>query len=67
MDKKFVYKMLRKCFKQYYSELDSLPIYEGDLETLYKKILQMKKDEPDTDLHEIIHDMVYEFVTDSIS
>ncbi|MDP4083759.1 MAG: YqzH family protein [Bacillota bacterium] len=63
MNKKLVYKMIRNCFKQYYSELDSWPIDEEELEALYKKILQFKVEEPHANLHEVINDMVYEFLT----
>lgn len=63
MEKKFIYKMIRNCLKQYYSESESLPLNDADLELLYKKMMEIKKEEPHTDLHEVVNDLVYEFLT----
>ena len=62
MDKKLVVKMIKNCFKQYYVA-DSTPIGDKDLEELTNRILQLKEDEPATDLYEVINDTVYEFLT----
>ncbi|WP_335556890.1 YqzH family protein [Neobacillus vireti] len=62
MEKKLVVKMIKNCFKQYY-ETDSNPINEQDLEVLTKQILDLKEGEPQTELYEIVNDVVYEFLT----
>jgi hypothetical protein len=62
MDKKLVAKMIKNCFKQYY-KAESTPISDKDLEELTKRILQLKAEEPTADLHEVINDTVYEFLT----
>ncbi|MFD0827688.1 YqzH family protein [Neobacillus sp. M.A.Huq-85] len=63
MDKKLVIKMIKNCFKQYYTEVDSLPMNERELEELYYRVLEMKTAEPEADLYEVINDTVYEFLT----
>ncbi|WML45204.1 YqzH family protein [Neobacillus sp. PS3-40] len=63
MDKKLIYKMVKNCFKQYYSDLGSLPISEQDFENLCMQILLIKEKEPTADLYEVINDMVYELLT----
>ncbi len=64
MDKKLVVKMIRNCFKQYYSEAGSLPMDDKELEELADRILIAKKEDPSVDLYEVVNDMVYEFLTD---
>lgn len=63
MEKKLIIKMIKNCFKQYYSEVDSLPMNSEDLEELANRIIQMKADQPTVDLYEAVNDMVYEFLT----
>ncbi|WP_077213885.1 YqzH family protein [Bacillus dakarensis] len=63
MDKKFIYKMVRNCFKQYHNEHEDFPIKEGDYERLYKKIITAKEKDHESTLHDIINDIVYEFIT----
>ncbi|MDZ5471107.1 YqzH family protein (plasmid) [Bacillus sp. 31A1R] len=63
MDKKFIYKMVQNCFKQYRHEFDEIPLTEEDFEELYCKIVEARKNDPDHSLHDIINDLVYEFYT----
>jgi YqzH-like protein len=63
MEKKLIIKMIKNCFKQYYSEIDLLPMTSGDLEELADRIIQMKADQPTVDLYEAVNDTVYEFLT----
>jgi hypothetical protein len=63
MEKKLIIKMIKNCFRQYYSEVDSLPMSEEDLEELAYRIIQMKTEQPAADLYEVINDTVYEFLT----
>ncbi|MDM5331130.1 YqzH family protein [Neobacillus sp. CF12] len=63
MEKKLIIKMIKNCFKQYYSEVDLLPMTSGDLEELVDRIIQMKADQPTVDLYEAVNDTVYEFLT----
>ncbi|MGG1396917.1 YqzH family protein [Bacillus salipaludis] len=60
MDKKLVIKMIKNCFKQYYTEADSLPMSGKELEELYHRVLEMKTAEPEANLYEVINDTVYE-------
>lgn len=55
--------MIKNCFKQYYSEVDSLPMNSKDLEELADKIIQIKVEQPAVDLYEAVNDTVYEFLT----
>jgi hypothetical protein len=61
MEKKLIRKMVQKCFVQYRHD-DSLPFSEAEFEEIYEKIVELKNEEPETDLHEIINDAVYEFL-----
>jgi hypothetical protein len=63
MEKKLILKMIRNCFKQYYSEVDSLPMSSNDLEALAERIIQIKVEQPTVDLYEAVNDTVYEFLT----
>lgn len=55
--------MIKNCFKQYYSEVDSLPMNSEDLEELADRIIQIKAEQPAVDLYEAVNDTVYEFLT----
>jgi hypothetical protein len=63
MEKKLIIKMIKNCFKQYYSEVDSLPMSRNDLEELAGRIIQIKIEQPNIDLYEAVNDTVYEFLT----
>lgn len=63
MEKKLIIKMVKNCFKQYYSEVDSLPMSSEDLEELADRIITLKEEQPAADLYEVINDTVYEFLT----
>jgi hypothetical protein len=63
MEKKLIIKMVKNCFKQYYSDVDSLPMSERELEELVVQIITMKTEQPNADLYEVINDTVYEFLT----
>jgi hypothetical protein len=63
MEKKLIIKMIKNCFKQYYSEVDSLPMSSNDLEGLADRIIQIKVEQPTVDLYEAVNDTVYEFLT----
>lgn len=55
--------MIKNCFKQYYSEVESLPMNSEDLEELVDRIIQIKVEQPAVDLYEAVNDTVYEFLT----
>jgi hypothetical protein len=63
MEKKFILKMIKNCFKQYYAEAEILPLNQDDYEELYKRILIVMDEHPDAELYEIVNDSVYEFIT----
>lgn len=63
MDKKLIYKMIENVFKQYDPDGDGLPINKSEMENLYNRILEIKAEEPNIDLYEIVNDAIYEFVT----
>ncbi|WP_442594719.1 YqzH family protein [Neobacillus sp. D3-1R] len=62
MDKKFIVKMIQNSFKQYHHDLESIPLGTEDYERLYQQIIQLKQ-ETDADLHDIVNDVIYEFLT----
>ncbi|MCQ6278000.1 YqzH family protein [Bacillus sp. EB600] len=63
MDRKLICKMIQNCFKQYYSDADSLPLNKEEMDTLCNKIGKIKCEEPNADLYEVVNDTVYEFLT----
>ena len=63
MEKKFILKMIKNCFKQYYAEAETLPLNQEDYEELYKRTLIVMDEHPDAELYEIVNDSVYEFIT----
>lgn len=54
--------MIQNSFRQYKHNLDSIPLNERDYDELYEQIIEIKK-ETDADLHDIINDVIYEFLT----
>ncbi|MFC3882815.1 YqzH family protein [Bacillus songklensis] len=64
MEKKLIYKMIRNCFIQYNHLSESIPLSEKDYEDLYAKINKRSAQEPDSDLHEIVQDIVYDYLTE---
>ncbi|HLO10692.1 MAG TPA: YqzH family protein [Pseudoneobacillus sp.] len=62
MEKKLILKMIQNSFRQYKHNLDSIPLNERDYDELYEQIIEIKK-ETDADLHDIINDVIYEFLT----
>lgn len=63
VEKLFIEKMIKNCFKQYGSDMELLPIDAQEIELLYCQICGGKEAEPEADLYEIVNDAVYEFLT----
>ncbi|WP_313798397.1 YqzH family protein [Cytobacillus sp.] len=63
MNRKLILKMVQNCLKQYNEEGDSLTINSRTFEEIYNKIVAAKKEEDD--LHDIVNDVVYGYITDS--
>ncbi|WP_010284464.1 YqzH family protein [Bacillus timonensis] len=63
MEDAFIRKLIRNNLYQYGHERDSIPLSEEDYKVLVKKIKKQKELERDTDLHDIINDIVYEYLT----
>jgi hypothetical protein len=63
MDRKLICKMIQNCFRQYYSDTDSLPLNKEDMDMLCNEIVKIKCEEPTIDLYEVVNDLVYEFIT----
>ncbi|MFD1738749.1 YqzH family protein [Bacillus salitolerans] len=64
MNKQLIEKMIRNCFYQYQHTLETVPLTQQDYDTLYKKVIKTYTD--DQDLHDIVQDVVYEFLTTDI-
>ncbi|MEW9111055.1 YqzH family protein [Cytobacillus gottheilii] len=65
MERRYVYKMVQSCLGQYNWEKDSIPCESTEFAEIYEKVMTVKKDEPETDLHDIVSDIVYGYVTGS--
>ncbi|MCA1030631.1 hypothetical protein LCL95_06185 [Bacillus timonensis] len=63
MDEKLLQKMIRNCFYQYNHDLSSVPLTQRDYEELYRRIKEELAIHASEDLHDIINNVVYEFLT----
>jgi hypothetical protein len=63
MDRKFILKMVQQSFKQYHRDLEIDPLQEEEYVKLYKQIIQIKE-KTNEDLHDIVNDVIYEYLTD---
>ncbi|MFT4416962.1 YqzH family protein [Fredinandcohnia humi] len=63
MDEKFIRKLIRNYFYQYQHDIDSVPLTEEEYTELLVKIKKLQQVEPEADLHDIINDIVYEYLT----
>jgi hypothetical protein len=62
MDKKFILKMVKHSFKQYHWDLEVDPLQEKEFEQLYEQIILIKE-QTNADLHDIVNDVIYEYLT----
>ncbi|MFP7445306.1 YqzH family protein [Bacillus infantis] len=65
MDRKLIYKMAAGCLGQYGFDGSLIKPGSREFEELYRRIEEKKNEDAETDLHEIVEDAVYEFVTGS--
>jgi hypothetical protein len=63
MDKKFILKMVHQSFKQYHRDLRIDPLQEEEYVKLYEQIILIKE-KTNADLHDIVNDVIYEYLTD---
>ncbi|WP_445492069.1 YqzH family protein [Niallia sp. 03133] len=63
MDKSLIIKMIKNTLKQYHAESNMLN--NQDFENMYKKILYSKKESPESDMYDLVQDIVYGYITDS--
>lgn len=63
MDEKFVRKLIRNYFYQYNHDRDSVPLTEANYKELLIKIKELQLLDPETNLHDMINDVVYEYIT----
>lgn len=65
MDKKLIFKMVQNCLKQYNEDRDSISLESKEFEDIFNKIVSVKNKDRGSDLHEIVNDVVYGYITDS--
>jgi hypothetical protein len=65
MNKKLIFKMVQNCLKQYNEDSHSILFESREFEEIFNKIIEAKNKEADSDLHEIVNDAVYGYITDS--
>lgn len=65
MDNKLIFKMVQNCLKQYNEDGNSISLHSKEFENIYHKIISIKDSEKENDLHDIINDVVYGYITDS--
>lgn len=65
MNKKLIFKMVQNCLKQYNEDSDSITFESREFAEILNKIIEAKNNDADSDLHEIVNDAVYGYITDS--
>ncbi|OXB92312.1 hypothetical protein B9L23_14025 [Parageobacillus galactosidasius] len=63
MDEKWIKKLIRNCFLQYGHDTESLFLHDFEWKQLCEKILLEKTNYEDMDMYEIVHDVIYEYIT----
>ncbi|MFB5165621.1 hypothetical protein ETC01_12045 [Geobacillus sp. NFOSA3] len=63
MDEKWIKKLIRNCFLQYGHDTESLFLHDFEWKQLCEKILLEKTNHEDMDMYEIVHDVIYEYIT----
>ncbi|MGG6437274.1 YqzH family protein [Saccharococcus caldoxylosilyticus] len=63
LEEKWLRKLIRNCFLQYGYDNESLPLNNEEWKQLCAKILAKKTDDGDMDLYEIVHDVIYDYIT----
>lgn len=63
MDNHLLKKMIQSCFYQYNYDLDSIPLSSHEFELLCAKVTKIKEDDTCLEIHDIIQDIVYEYLT----
>lgn len=64
MDKRFIFKMVENCLKQYNQEAD-FSVESKEFSEIFHKITQFRQEHKKADLHDIVNDVVYGYITDS--
>ncbi len=65
MNKKLIFKMVQNCLKQYNEDSDSITFESREFAEILNKIIEAKNNDADSDLHEIVNDAVYGYITNS--
>ncbi|WP_285755903.1 YqzH family protein [Parageobacillus sp. G301] len=63
LDEKWLKKLIRNCFVQYGHDTECLPLNDSEWKQLCEKILLEKTNHEDMDMYEIVHDVIYEYIT----
>ncbi|WP_163102860.1 YqzH family protein [Peribacillus alkalitolerans] len=63
MDQALIKKYIRNCFLQYAHNQTSIPVGDEDYKDLIQQVEQIRKQQPSLEVHEIVHDVVYEYLT----
>lgn len=62
-NKRLICKMIQKSMIQYNHEPASIPLNDEEYDRLADMVLKALKETPALDLHEIIEDIVYDYLT----
>ncbi|MGM0852975.1 MAG: YqzH family protein [Bacillota bacterium] len=62
MDRQWIMKMIDRTFQQYKHTKETVPLNQRNYEVFMAEIELRYQEEPESELHEIIEDVVYEFL-----
>lgn len=63
LNEKWLKKLIRNCFLHYKHDVELFPLTDSEWHELCTKIILEKQKHPTIDLYEIVHDVVYDYLT----
>lgn len=66
MEKKLLFKMIQSSFYQYERDTTQFPLKKEEYEDMIQKIMREKEKNDEKEWFEIIEDVVYEYLTESL-
>ncbi|MBA2873345.1 hypothetical protein HNR31_000097 [Anoxybacillus caldiproteolyticus] len=63
MDEKWLKKLIRNCFLHYGHDIETFPLTNSEWYEFCQTIMLEKQKQPNLDLYEIVHDVVYDYLT----
>jgi len=63
LDEKWLKKLVQNCLRQYGRDTEAFPLTDSEWADLYQNIVLENETHPEMNVYEIVHDVVYEYMT----